>query len=106
MVIYMRNPKTRTNYYEVEFYDKDKYIELHATVYSTNCFKLILEKYDDKEYINKFIEIFDFLEELRGWYYEIFLQQNRNITYSELLKVLRKMLGKYAEELGFCLVED
>ena len=105
MVIYLRD-KNGINYYEVEFFKRDKHIELYASVYSTNCFKYILKKQEDKKYIDKFIKSFEFLEELRGWYYETYLQENKNATYSDVLSILRIMLGSYAHELGFYIVED
>jgi len=105
MIIYLRD-KNDKNYYEVEFFQKDKYIELYANVYSINCFKYILERQEDKKYIDKFIKSFEFLEELRGWYYETYLQENKNPTYSDVLAILRIMLSSYAHELGFCIVED
>lgn len=104
MVIYLRDRKG-INYFEVEFYEEENNIELHASVYSTNCFKLLLRE-KNEDYIKKFINSFEFLEELRGWYYEVYLQQNPNPTYTDVLDTLRKIMKEYAGQLDFWVVED
>lgn len=117
MVIYLRDKKG-IDYFEVEFYEtsedicksekrlKVKYTEVHASVYSNNCFKLILSKINDEKYINKFIEIFEFLEELRGWYYEVYLMKVNNPSFSEILEQFRGIMNNAAKELELYIVED
>lgn len=113
MVIYLRD-KEGTNFYEVEFFvenetvkdRKVEYIEVRPDVYATNCFELIINKYNDKDYLKKFIGIFSFLEELRGWYYESYLTEHSNPSYEDVLNILRAICKNAAEELDLCVVED
>lgn len=113
MVIYLRDEKG-TNFFEVEFFTENEiikdrkveYIEVRPDVYATNCFELIINKYHDKEYLKKFMGIFSFLEDLRGWYYESYLTEHHDPSHDDVLKILRAICRNAAEELGFYVVED
>ena len=105
MVIYLRD-KNKVNLFEVEIWENKEGIDISAHVYAENCFKHIVSKIDDKDYIERFIEKFGVLEELRGWYWERYRQSENPQDYASVLKELRKIIGFVAEEFKFCMVED
>ena len=105
MVIYLRN-SNRTNLFEVEVWNNKEGIDMSTHVYAENCFKHIVAKIEDKEYIEGFIKDFGMLEELRGWYWEQYRQSKNPQDYESVLKELRKIIRLAADELKLYVVED
>lgn len=105
MIIYLRS-KDNTNLFEVEIYQTNKVIEVQASIYSNHCFHYILNHSKSQKHIELFIEEFKTLEELRGWYFEIYRQSKEPQDIASVITKIRSMLKEVAGELDLVIVED
>jgi hypothetical protein len=105
MVIYLRN-ETNDNLFEVEFWEDGDKVEFLSRIYTINCFKHIAKNLDNKTYINAFIDIFEFLEKLDTWYYEIYINSGAPRKLSDILEMLRIRISDIASLLQLQIIED
>lgn len=104
MIIYIRT-KNNVSLFEVEVYKNDQ-IEVVPHIYSNKCFIYLLKNCKNKSYVEKFITEFKPLEELRGWYHEIYVHSKEPQDLYSVINKLRDMLSDIAVKLDLDLVED
>ena len=59
-----------------------------------------------RNYIDRFIKEFKPLEELRGWYFEIYKQSKEPQDINSVITKLRIMLKDVSDRLSIDLIED
>jgi len=97
MTLFLRNSKNET-IVDIEVSDKD----LSSVVVIETYSKLLLSQKNKEQVIKDFSEI----DELKGWYFEVFLETNPNPTKENLIKILKIMLTEVAEKYNLSYVED
>lgn len=108
MILFIRSKKNRT-IVDIEFYKKSEdgseYLELHSSIDIKEYSNFLLDNLDKK---NKIISTFNELSELRGWLWENYFMGRQNVVteYSNVLKILREMLHKIADDFDLNYVED
>lgn len=105
MILYLRDDNN-TNLFEVEIYESNEGIEVKPHVYSNSCFHHIMKHSKFRNYIDQFIKEFKPLEELRGWYFEIYKQSKEPQDINSIITKLRIMLKDVADRLSIDLIED
>jgi len=108
MTLFLRNEKNET-ILDIDLYEKEDYIELNSTVCIEPYSKLLLEVFsEDSKKAAKLIKKFDELQELRGWLWEVYFLggKNTNKEFYNVLKAVKEMLKKVADEYNLYYVED
>lgn len=105
MVIYLRD-KNKENLFEVEIWENKEGIEVKPHIYFKNCAEHVLNNFTNLMYLRDFISEFDYLEELRGWYFEKYRQSKKPQDYASVLKELRTIIRLIAQKFDFYVVED
>lgn len=108
MVYFLRDSK-RKNYFEVEFWNGKDGFDLSAHVYTLNCCKYLFKNRDNIELIGKWLGCLEFLEEFRGWFWEIYVQQENSYKSFDEDKArtdIKNKLIEIAKILELHIVED
>lgn len=101
MVLFLRNQK-RQNLVDIEIFQKDDYVELRSVVL-IEPYSLLLLKAEDKGQV---ITDFEFLSELRGWFWENYCEKVDKVVLSEVVKTVKQMLEEFAKRYELFVVED
>lgn len=108
MTLFLRDNGNR-DVAEVEIYEKTedgkKFTELSSVVSIGQFSALLLTKINDPILV-QMIDNFDFLQEIRGWYYESFLTEHKDATFDESLEQIRKFMQQMAKAYGLGYTED
>lgn len=112
MILFLRTEKNK-NVFEVDIYTgmyegsspKQNYLELGTTLYIREYSNLLLANQNKAEEI---IRNFEALMDLRSWLWEGYFGSKKNTEedFPKVLKLLRTMLEKVAQEYNLTVVED
>lgn len=102
MTIYLRNEKNQS-LLDLEVWKKGETTEVSAGVPIKAYSMLLLSRPSQTDYI---IDAFDELDQLRGWYWERFVERNPNHTMKELLDAIYEILTPICKELDLHIVTD
>ena len=111
MTLFLRDKKNRT-IVDCDIYIKDsEYVELSIVVCVDTYSRLLLDlitKNGEEKTINKFIQTFDELQELRGWLWESYFidGDNNPSEYNIVLETIRKRFKEIADTYELYYVED
>jgi hypothetical protein len=116
MILFLRD-KNNENLYEVEINkSKDKrIIDVHGSVNVEEVLWYVVEKTRNGEnaLIVEFIKDFSFLDEIRGWYWEVynnnrFFHNEEEVEkeYDDVVREIRKKLKAIAPKYSLSVVED
>lgn len=101
MVLYLRNEK-RQNLVDIEIYQKEDYVELRSVVIIEPYSQLLL-KQENKEQV---ISDFEFLSELRGWFWENYCEKVDKVILADVVKEVKKILSEIGSRYELFVVED
>ena len=105
MIIYLRDKKNR-NVVDLDVYKKDGYIELGVVV-DIKAYSMMLLSLPEEQKANA-IDVFETVQELRGWLWEKQFggRQNTDKEYDSVVEKLRSMLKEVSEQFDLYYVED
>lgn len=113
MILYIRNKKNET-IVDVELsivppeekFNYPAYIELSSSVMVSPYSKLLLSLTEEDR--QQAIDIFDNIQELRGWLWESYFMGRKNDPeeYKTVLEELRGVLKGVCKKYNLCYVED
>lgn len=101
MTLYLRNQKRQT-LVDIEVYKSDGNIDISASVMIGPYSQLLLSAVDKQQVI----EDFEFLSELRGWFWESYCEKNDIVVFSEVEKKVKDILREIGDAYGLYVVED
>lgn len=101
MTLYLRNKNGKT-LVDIEIFEKDEYVELRSVVLIEQYSLLLLKETDKPQVITDF----EFLSELRGWFWEKYCQTVENVVYSEVVKSVKEILSEFAKRYDLYVIED
>lgn len=102
MTIFLRNNKNQT-IVDIEFNDSKKGMDLHAAVEIDTYSKLLLDNLNRKEEV---IEDFNNISQLRGWFWEIYMELTDEPTFNDAIAQIKNKLIPIAEKYKLNYVTD
>lgn len=100
MTIYLKDSKRKV-FVDIEINTNDGEIDVHSNVNIENYSYLLLERN-----CHGMINDFEFLNELRQWYWEMYKEQNRYFTVHDLTKTVIELVTEIGERYGLFVVTD
>ena len=99
MTIYLRNSKNQT-VVDIEANIRD----LHSVVNIETYSEILLEHAHDSS--RNVIKDFDMISQLRGWFWEVYMEQTDHPTIKDLVSTLKEILIPIAEKYKLNYVTD
>ena len=101
MVLYLRNAK-RQNLVDIEIFQKEDYVELRSVVIIEPYSQLLLKQENKGQVISDF----EFLSELRGWFWESYCEKVDKVILADVIKEVKKILSEIGSRYELFVVED
>ena len=112
MTLYLRTQNNKT-LVDIAIYDGDLSAVVNIQNYSTLLWSIIVIDLDTSTWrlnnplVIEFIEMFDSLQELRGWLHETYIATiNKNPTKQEIIREVKIILSNVAMRYNLIVVED
>jgi len=102
MIFFLRNKNNRT-IVDLELYENKEGMDLHSGVIINTYSEFLLANLDRKDEI---IKDFDDIDQLRGWFWEVYMELEPNPSLKDATDKVSRMLQDVAKKYDLYYVTD